>query len=135
MKELLSFKLAASNLTATGTGTEVDLGGYLVEPGRRNLMATLTAFNGGGNVATDTYAIDVKLQESPTTVDSDFTDVTGGAFTQVTEAATTGTPEQIFFDLLAGTRYVRESHTVTGGTGTCTIATVCELFGTKRLSG
>lgn len=132
MRELLTLSLAASNLTATGAGTEIALGGKLVDPGRRELMAVLTVFNGAGNVGSDTYAIDVKLQESPTTVDSDFTDVTNGAFTQFTEAGTPA-PEAIFFSLLAASKYVREYHTITGGTGTCSAATVVNLVGHRRL--
>ncbi len=132
MRELLPIGLAASNITATGSGTEIALGGKLVDPGRREMMAVLTVFNGAGNVASDTYAIDVKLQESPTTVDSDFADISGAAFTQFTEAGTPA-PEAIFFQTLAATKYVREYHTITGGTGTCAAATVVNLFGHRRL--
>jgi hypothetical protein len=135
MRSLYLGKLAAANLTATAAGTEIDITKYFVSPARREMMATLTAFNGGGNVASDTYAIDVKLQESPTTVDSDFTDITGAAFTQITETATTGTPESIYFQTLAASKYIREYATITGGGGTATVACVCNAFLVKRNNG
>lgn len=132
MHSLYVGNLAGSNLTATGAGTEISITKYFVSPAKREMMATLTAFNGAANVASDTYAIDVKLQESATTVDSDFTDITGAAFTQVTEAATTGSPEAIFFQTPATSAYIREYHTVTGGGGTAAVAASCNAFLLKR---
>lgn len=134
MRELALISLNAGSVTATGALTEKPLGGYLVSPGRREMMAVLTAFNGAGNVASDSYAIDVKLQESPTTVDSDFTDISGASFTQVTETATTGTPEAIFFQTLAASKYIRGHATVTGGGGTASVAVVLNVLAPKRLS-
>lgn len=93
-------KLVAA-AAADGAGTEVDLGKSFVEPGKRPIAATLTAING---VSSDSCTFDYKLQESNTTVDSDFADITGAAFTQFTDASTPGF-ETIYFNTTK--RYVR----------------------------
>jgi hypothetical protein len=115
-------KLAAASLSASAADTEVDLSKNFVEPGKRPIAAVLTAYNG---VSSDSGVFDYKLQESNTTVDSDFTDITGAAFTQLNEGSTVA-PEQIQFNTTK--RYVRGYHTVTSGAWEA----VAELILTKR---
>lgn len=100
-----------SSGSGDSVGTEVPLLYYYVTPLKRECMATLSAVWS----SSDSGTYDAKLQESATTVDSDFTDITGGAFTQLTDASTTGAIEQIFFALSTGTKYVRQFGTLSAG--------------------
>ena len=79
-------QLRASNGLLTSdspsASSELDLGPYVNAGGKRQIIAVWAP--GIFNAATDTDATyDEKLQQSATTVDTDFTDITGGAFTQV----------------------------------------------------
>jgi hypothetical protein len=95
----------------TGAGTEVPVLYYYVSPGKRECMASMSSYWGGS----DSGSVAIKLQESPTTVDSDFTDITNGAFTTITDAAPAAVTETIYFSLTTGTQYVRETSTLTAG--------------------
>jgi hypothetical protein len=97
-----------AGVKTTGAGTEVDLSKSFVEPGKRTLAAILTAID---TVTSDSGSFDYKIQESATTVDSDFTDITGATFTSLTEASTAA-PETIFFNTTK--RYVRGYNTTAG---------------------
>lgn len=114
MREIYPIQLNSGAVAATGSGTEVSLKYYYVSPGKREMKALMTAYADTANVASDTFSIDVKIQESATTVDTDFVDITGAAFTQVVETATTGTLQQIHFQTLPASVYLREYHTIAG---------------------
>lgn len=105
---------AVSALTATGTGTEIDLRKYFVSPGKCEVKAILGS-HFVKTASSDTGTMDVKFQQSSTSVDSDFADITGAAFTQVSET-NTGACEQIHF--LVSKAYLREAHTITTSGGT-----------------
>jgi len=107
-------------VSATAAGTEVDLSKTFVEPGKREIAAMLSAF-----VSTsDSGTFDYKLQESNTTVDSDFADITGAAFAQVTDAA--AAKETIYFNTTK--RYIRGHRTV----GAAVWGVSVDLLLTKR---
>jgi len=93
----------------TLTSTEIDFQKYFVNPGKREMKAVLSA----GITSTDSGTFDYKLQESNTTVDTDFSDISGATFTQV-EDSDTLTAEEIHF--YTNKRYVRGSATIAGGT-------------------
>ncbi len=88
----------AAAYSLKGSGVDVSAAGEIV--------ALLTAGqNGAGG------AVNVKLQESDTDVDGNYTDVTSGAFSQVTEANDNATYELTY----SGTkRYIRAVATVAG---------------------
>lgn len=117
-------------MTATAALPEVDITKYFVSPAKREMMATVVIFPTGTN--TDETST-VKLQESSSTVDSDFTDVTlqGGSISAVAQEATPSV-QQVFFNTLASTKYVRGHHTAAGTTPAFNIAV--EIFLVKRSS-
>lgn len=91
--------------------SEVDMGPY-VNAGKRQVEGIWAPVNINA-AATDTdYTMDNKFQESGTTVDSDFADITGAAFTQVTAVTGMGF-QQITFAVTK--RYLR-SYATLGGT-------------------
>jgi len=114
MREIFPAQLISGSIAATASGTEIALFPYYVSPGKREMKAVLMAYADTANVASDTFELVVKLQESATTVDSDFTDITGAAFAAVDETATTGTLQQIHFQTAAASKYLREYATITG---------------------
>lgn len=122
MFQLIS--LHNAKISATAAGTEVDLAKQFVSPGKREMKATinciLAASDSGGTIA-------VKLQHSNTTVDSDFSDISGAAFTTLTDNGTAKTPEQIHF--FTNKRYVRDYSTISDAT---TWALGVSLFAVKR---
>ncbi len=95
--------------TDTASNTEVDFNKYFVNPGKREMKAILSA---KVEVASDSGSFDYKLQESNTTVDSDFSDISGATFTQQTDGSTAAF-EQIHF--YTNKRYVRGFATISGG--------------------
>ena len=125
MKEIQPILLNGTYMAATAAMTEVDLRKYFVSPGKRELMATLVV---AGGVATDTFTFDVKMQQSPTTVDSDFVDITGATFTQVPDA--TVALQAIFFGTDPASPYLRGYATIAGTGG----QPILELFAVKRFS-
>lgn len=96
----------------TAAGTEVDLVKYFVNPGKREMKAILAAIPTGS----DSGTFDYKLQESATTVDSDFTDITGAAFTQVGKDVDTATGSLEAIHFYTAKRYVRGYATIAGST-------------------
>lgn len=132
MKEILPVSVFAKQLTTTATPAEVDLNKYFVSPGKRGIMATLSVIS-AANAVSDSGSVTVKLQSSNTTVDSDFTDITGGAFATVvdTDAPTTaGSLETIYF-AAPDERYMRGVATVTG---TPILDVSCTAYLVKRSS-
>jgi len=114
--EVLSL-LANDVVTATGTGSAVDLVDY-----EGDLAVVLDAEAGGGSV---TYA--VKLTESDTSGGS-YTDVSGGAFT--TTGANTALVEKISVNTNGMKRYIKVSVTVAGGTGAGAVSVLA--LGSKK---
>jgi hypothetical protein len=95
----------------TAAGTEFALSGLYASP-KREICAVLSAvFDGAG---TDTGALVLKMQESATTVDSDYTDIVGATFTSLTEASVVGDAEQIFFNVQSNSLYIRGYATIAG---------------------
>lgn len=95
--------LAAKQRSASATGGDVDLKGY-INPGGRQMKAYISV--GAATGTGETLA--VKIQEADDT--SSYTDITGAAFTSVGTNATT---EEIHFR--TNKRYVRAIATL-GGT-------------------
>ena len=81
MREYTNLSLHLATITSTASGVEVDLADY-IHVGRREVKATLDVIANGGD---SDETLDYKLQESDTTVDGDFADISGAAFTQVTQ--------------------------------------------------
>jgi hypothetical protein len=106
-------------VTATGTGSAVDLQGY-----EGDVAVLLDAEAGGAGV---TYA--VKLTESATSGGS-YTDVSGGAFTTTT--ANTASVQKIYVNASNLKRYIKVSITVAGGTGAGAVSVVA--VGSKKYS-
>ena len=101
---------------------EVDLAKHFVNPGKRPMKAVLSAVL----ASTDSGTFDYKLQHSNTTVDSDFSDISGATFTQLADSDTTNLAEIHFF---TNKRYVRGHQTIAGGTNWAVFAA---LFAVKR---
>ena len=93
----------------TLSGTEIDFQKYFVNPGKREMKAVL----GAGITSTDSGTFNYKLQESLTTVDSDFSDISGATFTQVGDSDTLAMEAIHFY---TNKRYVRGIATIVGGT-------------------
>jgi len=91
----------AARKSASATGSDVDLKGY-INPGGRMMKAFISATGVSGTSPT----MDVKIQEADST--ASYTDITGAAFTQLT---TTGN-EEIHFR--TNKRYVRAIATLAG---------------------
>ena len=106
-------------VTATGTGSAVDLQGY-----EGDIAVLLDAEAGGSGV---TYA--VKLTESATSGGS-YTDVSGGGFT--TTSANTASVQKIYVNASNLKRYVKVSITVAGGTGAGAVSVMG--LGSKKYS-
>lgn len=125
LRAVATLKLQASTGNDSGDAaaqTEVDLAKYFVNPGKREMKATLSAIL----TSTDSGLFDYKLQHSNTTVDSDFSDISGATFTQVGSTATPA-PEAIHF--FTARQYVRGYQTIAGGTSWAVSAL---LFAVKR---
>ncbi len=103
----------AAALTATGNGAAIDLlGDITVSPSAAvnydgDLVCLLDSAAGTGTTPT----LDIKLQHSDD--NSTFTDVTNGAFAQVTG---TGSLQKLTVDVGGLKRYVRAVHTLGGTT-------------------
>lgn len=96
-----------SDVAATN---EIDMGPY-VHTGVMELEAFWVPFSISTDATTD-KVFDAKLQEAATTVDSDFSDISGAAFTQAT-LATVGALQQL--SVTVTKRYLRGYLTM-GGT-------------------
>jgi len=96
--------------TATGADSDVDLRYYFASPLKREVKAQLVAQISGS----DTGTLAIKIQQGATTVDSDFADISGAAFTTLTDASDRAL-EAIYFAIDTGKKYLRSYATVTGG--------------------
>ena len=96
---------------ATAAGAEVDFNKYFVNPGKRPMLANVAAVWTGSDSGTATF--DYKLQESATTVDSDFSDISGATITQITADAAANSFQRINF--YTAKRYVRGHATIGAG--------------------
>lgn len=110
--------------TDTASGDTVDLKKYFVNPGKRPMRMLVTAVPTGS----DSGTFDYKLQEAATTVDSDFSDISGAAITQigVDADASTGTFQAV--EAYTAKRYVRGYATIAGSTW----AVAAALLAVKR---
>lgn len=115
MREKKTVQLEATALTATGNGAEIDLAKY-IHVGNREVKAFAVAIPTGAETD-ETW--DGKLQESVTTVDTDFTDITGATFTQVAKEATAAFEE---IHAVVKKRYLRIVSTLAGTTPAFTVA-------------
>lgn len=109
--------IAQQRATSTVTGSDVDLSNYTNVGGRE--MKAILAVDSAGTDTDETC--DVKLQESPTTVSSDFADITGAAFTQYIQESASAV-EEIHFR--AQQRYIRGVATLAGTTPAFDLALV-----------
>lgn len=106
--------------TATLTGTAFDTAGY------QGQMAVI--LEAGAATAGTNPTLDVKIQHSDTTTSGDFSDITGAAFAQVTNAAS----QQIkLLDRNKTKRYIRVIGTL-GGTSTPTFPYGVTFLGAKK---
>lgn len=105
--------LANASRAATANGTGVDIKGV-----RGSLAVILSA---AAASAGDT--LDVKIQDSPN--DSDWTDVSGAVFTQVTASAASDQKLALQADSLQ--RYIRAVATIAGNGGEAIICGVVAL--------
>jgi hypothetical protein len=113
--------LAPASVTASNTGTTgVDLIKYVL---KRQIKVIL----GIAGVSGTNPTMDVKLQESSD--NSNWTDVTSGAFAQQTAAG----HNEIHVKLLPTTRYVRMV-SVIGGTSTPTFVMYVDILVENRLT-
>jgi hypothetical protein len=123
MRAIATLQLDNGVVTTTGAGTEVNLAKYFVNPGKREMKAVLGAMETAGS---DSGSLAYKLQESATTVDSDFSDISGAAFTTIQDSDTNTIQSLHFF---TKKQYIRGYRTLVGGTDW---ATVCAVFAVKR---
>jgi len=118
IRDLVPLQLAALNADSDDSAAgiaEKDLSAY-IHVGHREMKAVATIIPTG----TDTdETCDLVIQESSSTADGDFSEITGATFTQVTQAATPAV-EQIHFN--ATKRYIRAVPTLAGTTPTFAIA-------------
>ena len=119
-----ALQLDCGNVAATGAGTELDLQKYFVSPGKREMKAVYGAVETGA--ASDSGTLAYKLQHSNTTVDGDFSDISGAAFSTQGDSDTPAIQEIHFF---TNRRYVR-GHRTLGATTTYDV--VVTLFALKR---
>lgn len=124
VRALATLTLHKASVGTTAAGTEVDLQKYFISPGKREMKCVVTAISAA--VASDSGAFDYKLQESTTTVDSDFSDISGAATTQVVDTDT-NTDQVIHF--YTKNQYIRGYATITGGQVWYVVA---HVFAVKR---
>lgn len=104
-------QIRASTVTSgTTTSTEIDMGPY-INVGKRDVIGVWAP--GRDSTVTTDVSFANKFQESATTVDSDFGDITGAAFTTLGEAFTLAF-ESIEFSVTK--RYLRTYITLSGTT-------------------
>jgi len=93
--------LPAVRRTASANGGGVDMRDYVGK------VKVILASSAGGGVD---HTLDVKLQDSPD--NSTFTDITGAAFTQITNAA--DLTEDLGINIDGAARYIRAVVTIAG---------------------
>lgn len=117
-KAATALQLAAAKITSTTSHAEKDLAGNVASVGKRQVMATATIFPRASTDPATDETCDSKIQESATTADTDFGDITGAAFTQVADESTAAS-ETIYFPVTK--RYVRAVSTLAGTTPAFTV--------------
>lgn len=113
--------LLPAAVTASGNGTGVDLKDYIG-------LAKVILHSAKASAGTSP-TMDVKIQDSAD--DSSYADVSGAAFTQVTDVA--DSLQGISLDLDKCRRYVRAVKTI-GGTDSPSFVLGCVLIGKKQVS-
>lgn len=108
---LVSLRAASLDSDYTQGGTPLDLGPY-VNAGKRQITA-IWAPAVTGTDTDETY--NNKLQESATTASSDFSDISGAAFSEVSSTDTLAWQSLTF---VTNQRYVRSYATIAGTTPT-----------------
>jgi hypothetical protein len=116
---------AAARRTTTLTGTEIDVLHYE--------GVGLIVLNASAASAGTSPTLDVKLQHSDTTTSGDFADVTGAAFTRVTDVSGTAGVQVLRVNVSDLKRYLRVIGTI-GGTNTPTFDYSVEFVGIKKAS-
>lgn len=110
MREITVLSLLAAQVASTTqTGADVDLGNY-ANVGGREIKAILTAHSAGAD--TD-ESLTVTVEESATTVSSDFAAISGAAFTAHLQETADAVQELHF---VATKRYIRAVATIAGTT-------------------
>ena len=108
-------QLRASTVTsATTNDTEIDMGPY-INVGKREVVGVWAPAR--DTTTTTDCTFDNKFQEAATTVDSDFADITGGAFTQVSGENTLAFQS---IEFVVTKRYLRSYATIAGTTAAFT---------------
>lgn len=102
----------------TAAGNTLDLQKYFVNPGKRPMKAVVGAVPTGS----DSGTFDYKLQEAATSVDSDFTDITDAAITQIGVAADAATSTIQEINFFTSKQYIRGYATPLGTTWALTAA-------------
>lgn len=114
--------LPMQSVTGDGNGT-----GVLVTEYVGSLAVILTCKNTAGTTPT----LDIKLQESDD--NSTYTDISGAAFTQVTDAGTSAaTIEKIVVNVDACKKYIRAVKDI-GGASSPAFMTSCVALGVKQV--
>ncbi len=103
----------------TLTSDALDLQKYFVNPGKREMKAVLAA----SQATSDSGSFDYLLQESNTSVDSDFSNITGATFTQVGD---TYSMQEIHF--YTNKQWIRGKADISGATW----AVAAAVFAVKR---
>jgi hypothetical protein len=112
-RQLVQIRASTMDSDSTMAAGELDLGPY-VNAGKRMITGVWAPFPTTA-AATDTdTTLDNKFQESATTVDSDFSDISGAAFTQVLQTTTLAFQTVNFS---TNKRYIRSVITIGGTAG------------------
>ena len=122
LRAVAAIKLHGARVASTAAGTEVDLQKYFINPGKREMKATVQPVLSGSDSGTFAY----KMQESLTTVDSDFSDISGAAITTVADSDSPFDVQSIHF--YTNKRYVRGHVTLSAGA----YFVAATLFAVKR---
>jgi hypothetical protein len=117
-----AIKLHGARVASSAAGTEVDLQKYYVNPGKREMKATVQPILSGSDSGTFVY----KLQESLTTVDSDFSDISGATTSTLADSDSPFDVQSIHF--YTNKRFVRGYVTLSAGA----YFVAATLFAVKR---
>ena len=122
LRAVQAIKLHGARVASTAAGTEVDLQKYFVNPGKREMKATVQPILSGSDSGTFVY----KMQESNTTVDSDFSDISGATTSTFADSDSPFDVQQIHF--YTKKQYVRGHVTLSAGA----YFVAATLFAVKR---
>ena len=122
LRAVAAIKLHGARVASTAAGTEVDLQKYFVNPGKREMKATVQPILTGSDTGTFAY----KMQESNTTVDTDFSDISGATVAAMPDSDSPFDVSQIHF--FTAKRYVRGYVTLSAGA----YFVAATLFAVKR---